>query len=70
MRGDGGGETKIRPFSRFASVALALFLGTILGASAAVAEKKTLFVGMASADAGKLDPHLTATTPDKGFRTD
>jgi peptide/nickel transport system substrate-binding protein len=41
--------------------------GSILGAGAAFAEKKTLFVGMASADAGKLDPHLTATTPDKGL---
>ena len=33
----------------------------------ALAQKKTLVVGMASADAGKLDPHLTATTPDKGL---
>jgi peptide/nickel transport system substrate-binding protein len=35
--------------------------------SPAVAQKKTLVVGMGSADAGKLDPHLTATTPDKGL---
>lgn len=35
--------------------------------SAALAQKKSLSVGMASADAGKLDPHLTATTPDKGL---
>src|SRR5215470_3509868 len=41
--------------------------GSILGAGPALAEKKTLSVGMASADAGKLDPHLTATTPDKGL---
>jgi peptide/nickel transport system substrate-binding protein len=33
----------------------------------AQAQKKVLNVGMASADAGKLDPHLTATTPDKGL---
>ncbi len=38
-----------------------------LGAGNALAQKKTLVVGMASADAGKLDPHLTATTPDKGL---
>ncbi len=36
------------------------------GAGSALAQKTTLVVGMASADAGKLDPHLTATTPDKG----
>jgi peptide/nickel transport system substrate-binding protein len=33
----------------------------------AEAAQTTLTVGMASADAGKLDPHLTATTPDKGL---
>jgi peptide/nickel transport system substrate-binding protein len=38
-----------------------------LGGGEALAQKKTLVVGMASADAGKLDPHLTATTPDKGL---
>jgi peptide/nickel transport system substrate-binding protein len=38
-----------------------------LGAGPALAQKTTLVVGMASADAGKLDPHLTATTPDKGL---
>ncbi|MEZ5843736.1 MAG: ABC transporter substrate-binding protein [Hyphomicrobiaceae bacterium] len=37
------------------------------GATPALAQKKILVVGMASADAGKLDPHLTATTPDKGL---
>ncbi len=37
------------------------------GAGETLAQKKTLSVGMASADAGKLDPHLTATTPDKGL---
>ena len=38
-----------------------------LTALPALAQKKSLNVGMASADAGKLDPHLTATTPDKGL---
>lgn len=33
----------------------------------ALAAGTTLNVGMASADAGKLDPHLSATTPDKGL---
>lgn len=37
-----------------------------LGGGEAPAQKKTLVVGMASSDAGKLAPHLTATTPDKG----
>lgn len=38
-----------------------------LGSGNVLAQKTTLVVGMASADAGKLDPHLTATTPDKGL---
>ncbi len=38
-----------------------------LGSGPVHAQKKVLNVGMASADAGKLDPHLTATTPDKGL---
>ena len=38
-----------------------------LAATPSIAQKKSLNVGMASADAGKLDPHLTATTPDKGL---
>lgn len=46
------------------ALALALAAGS---AAPALAQKKTLVVGMASADAGKLDPHLTATTPDKGL---
>ena len=48
------------------TAALALAV-TALGSGAAMAQKTTLVVGMASADAGKLDPHLTATTPDKGL---
>jgi peptide/nickel transport system substrate-binding protein len=45
-------------------LALAMLL---TGMDEAAAQKTTLNVGMASADAGKLDPHLTATTPDKGL---
>ena len=45
--------------------ALALALGAGL-AEPAAAVQTTLTVGMASADVGRLDPHLTATTPDKG----
>src|SRR5258708_40248558 len=33
----------------------------------AFAQKKSLVVGMGSADAGKLDPHIASTTPDKGL---
>ena len=33
----------------------------------ALAQKKSLVVGMGSADAGKLDPHIASTTPDKGL---
>jgi peptide/nickel transport system substrate-binding protein len=45
----------------------ALALGAALAAPPALAQKTTLNVGMASADAGKLDPHLSATTPDKAL---
>ncbi len=31
------------------------------------ADNKTLVIGMGSADAGKLDPHIASTTPDKGL---
>ena len=46
--------------------ALAVALGAGL-AEPATAVQTTLTVGMASADVGRLDPHLTATTPDKGL---
>ncbi len=36
-------------------------------ATAAFAQQTTLNIGMASADAGKLDPHIATTTPDKGL---
>ena len=45
----------------FLTVAVAL-----AGIGTAHAAGTTLNVGMASADAGKLDPHLATTTPDKG----
>jgi len=54
---------------KFRLLCYAMTAAAIIGAGsgAALAEKTTLVVGMASADAGKLDPHLTATTPDKGL---
>ena len=36
-------------------------------AGAAQAQQTTLTIGMASADAGRLDPHVAITTPDKGL---
>src|SRR5437773_2511797 len=38
----------------------------LMFAPPAFAQKKSLVVGMGSADAGKLDPHIASTTPDKG----
>jgi peptide/nickel transport system substrate-binding protein len=49
-------------FALAASLAAATALTT-----GALAQKKTLTIGMGSADAGKLDPHLASTTPDKGL---
>ena len=39
----------------------------LLAGTAAMAQQTTLDVGMASADAGQLDPHVATTTPDKGL---
>ncbi|WP_237214119.1 ABC transporter substrate-binding protein [Falsiroseomonas oryziterrae] len=47
-----------------AALAAAVGLGT---ATAASAQQTTLRVGIASADAGVLDPHLNSTTPGRGF---
>ena len=47
--------------------AAALAVVAMLGAGEAQAQKKTLVIGMGSADAGKLDPHIASTTPDKGL---
>ena len=38
-----------------------------LAGTTAFAEQTTLNIGMGSADAGKLDPHIATTTPDKGL---
>ena len=46
---------------------VALLSAALLFALPALAQKKTLVVGMGSADAGKLDPHIASTTPDKGL---
>jgi len=42
-------------------------VAAILAASNALAAGTTLNVGMGSADAGKLDPHVATSTPDKGL---
>ncbi|MBV9135762.1 MAG: polyamine ABC transporter substrate-binding protein, partial [Hyphomicrobiales bacterium] len=47
--------------------AAALAALAMLAAGEAQAQKKTLVIGMGSADAGKLDPHIASTTPDKGL---
>ena len=46
---------------------MAILSVAILSAPLAYAQKKNLVVGMGSADAGKLDPHIASTTPDKGL---
>jgi peptide/nickel transport system substrate-binding protein len=46
---------------------LALCAAIAAGAGAAQAQSTTLRVGIASADAGVLDPHLNSTTPGRGF---
>ncbi len=46
---------------------LACSLAALMAAGAANAAGDTLNVGMASADAGTLDPHVATTTPDKGL---
>ncbi len=45
----------------------ALAIVSLVAASGAQAQNKTLVIGMGSADAGKLDPHVASTTPDKGL---
>ena len=46
---------------------VAIMWAALLIAPIAVAQKKSLVVGMGSADAGKLDPHIASATPDKGL---
>jgi peptide/nickel transport system substrate-binding protein len=48
-------------------IGLALAVAALFVAGEAAAQKKTLTIGMGSADAGKLDPHIASTTPDKGL---
>src|ERR1700733_8641805 len=44
-----------------------LIVAALFAAGEAQAQKKTIVIGMGSADAGKLDPHIASTTPDKGL---
>ena len=46
---------------------IAIATAALLAAPVAFAQKKTLVVGSGTADAGKLDPHIASTTPDKGL---
>src|SRR6516225_6672689 len=48
-------------------IGIALTAVALFAAGEAAAQKKTLTIGMGSADAGKLDPHIASTTPDKGL---
>jgi peptide/nickel transport system substrate-binding protein len=51
----------------FASIAACVLGALLLAASLAAGAQKVLNVGMAAADLGSLDPHRTATTPDKAI---
>jgi peptide/nickel transport system substrate-binding protein len=51
----------------FCKAALLAGLAMFGLAGAAHAEKKVLTIGMAAIDAGRLDPHVSATTPDKAL---
>src|SRR6202162_2386047 len=48
-------------------IVLAIACAALMFVQPAFAQKKTLVIGMGSADAGKLDPHIASTTPDKGL---
>jgi len=48
------------------STTLLMASTAMLLAGAAQAQQTTLTIGMGSADAGRLDPHVATTTPDKG----
>ena len=54
-----------RRFQRAAAAVAALIVAA--AAQPALAAKTVLNVGMAAIDAGRLDPHLSATTPDKAL---
>jgi peptide/nickel transport system substrate-binding protein len=47
-------------------IVLSILCAALMFVPPAFAQKKSLVVGMGSADAGKLDPHIASTTPDKG----
>ena len=57
------------PFGRstMKKLVIAVIGAALVAAPLAFAQKKSLVVGMGSADAGKLDPHIASTTPDKGL---
>ena len=46
---------------------IVILWAALLCAPSAFAQKKSLVVGSGTADAGKLDPHIASTTPDKGL---
>ena len=48
-------------------ISVSVACAALLASSLAHGAGTTLNVGMASADAGKLDPHVATTTPDKGL---
>jgi ABC-type transport system substrate-binding protein len=48
-------------------IVLGILCAALMFAQPVFAQKKSLVVGMGSADAGKLDPHIASTTPDKGL---
>ena len=51
----------------FASIAAGVAGMAVLAAGLPAHAEKVLKVGMAAADLGSLDPHRTATTPDKAI---
>src|SRR5438552_1757759 len=48
-------------------IVFGIVCAALLFAPPVFAQKKSLVVGMGSADAGRLDPHIASTTPDKGL---
>src|SRR5258706_6456655 len=46
-------------------IVFVIVCAALMFAPPAFAQKKSLVVGMGSADAGKLDPHIASTTPDR-----
>jgi len=48
-------------------IVFGIVCAALMLASPAFAQKKSLVVGSGTADAGKLDPHIASTTPDKGL---